>query len=66
MILVMAVLFKVTQENAYVGFGLWFSLAIMFMIHTLNEVDCEDVEFERDMLRTKKGRQKYYYLINSQ
>ena len=65
-ILLMMVLFKITQDNAYIGFGLWLFMAVTFMTYTINSVDCEDVEFERELLKTPEGRRRYYEIINSQ
>ena len=65
-VMLIAVLLKIGQDNAYIGFGAWLFLALAFMIYTTNSVDCEDIEYERKMLRTSKGRRQYYRMINSQ
>ena len=65
-IMIIAVIFKVSQDNLYVGFGIYMFMAVAFMIYTINAVECDDVEYQRKMLRTKEGRKKYYYIINSQ
>jgi hypothetical protein len=63
--MLIAVLLKITQENAYIGFGLYLLLSVSFMIYTINIVDCEELEFQRKMLKTPKSRKKYYYMLNS-
>jgi hypothetical protein len=65
-IMILVVLLKVTQDNPYVGFGIWMVLAVSFLVYTVNMIDCDDVEYEQHMLKTKEGRRKYYYLINAQ
>ena len=65
-VMIMTVIFKVTQDNAYIGFSILTTLALMFMVHTNNIVDYDDVRFERDMLKTPEGRQRYYNIIYSQ
>lgn len=65
-IIMIIVLLKITEDNAYIGFGLWLFLAVTFMIYTINNIDCKDVNFERKMLSTADGRRKYYKLINAQ
>ena len=65
-IMLMTVIFKVTQDNAYIGFSILVTLALMFMVHTNNIVDYDDVRFERDMLKTPEGRWRYYNMIYSQ
>ena len=65
-VMVMAVIFKVSQDNVYIGFSVLATLALMFIVHTNNIVDYDDVQFERDMLKTPEGRQRYYDIIYSQ
>ena len=65
-VLIIAVMLRVTQDNPYVGFGLWFFLMLAFMIYTINSVDCEDVELEREILMSPEKRRQYYYMINAQ
>jgi len=55
----------VSQDNAYVGFGIYLFLSVAFMIYTINAVDCEEVEFERRMLKSPRMRKKYYYMLNA-
>jgi len=64
-IILIAVLFRLSQQNVYIGFGIYLSLVIVFMMYTVNNVDHEEIEFEREMLRTPNNRRKYYTLINS-
>lgn len=59
----MAVLLKVTQDNAYIGFSLYLFLAVAFMLFTINSVDCEDIEYERKLLKRLKARKKYYHMV---
>jgi len=61
----MVVLLRVGQENPYVGFSLYLFLAVSFVLYANNAVECEDIEFERNMLKTPEGRRRYYKLINS-
>ena len=64
-VLLIAVLLKITQDNAYVGFGIYLLLSVSFMIYTINDVDCDEIEFERKMLRSPSTRKKYYYMLNT-
>jgi hypothetical protein len=68
-VVLMAVLLKVTQENAYIGFGIYLFLAVAFMIYTINTVntlDCDETtKIEREMLRSPSSRRKFYYMLNS-
>lgn len=64
-VLLIAVLLKITQDNAYVGFGVYLFLSVAFMIYTINDVDCEEIEFERKMLRSPATRKRYYYMLNT-
>jgi len=61
---------KITQDNAYIGFGLYLFLFVSFLIYTINTVntiDCnETTSIERKILRSPSARRKYYYMINSQ
>lgn len=63
-ILVMAVILTVTQNNPYIGFAIWIFLVTTFMAYTINVVDHDDIKYERDMLKTNEGRRKYF-LLNS-
>lgn len=65
-IVLMCIIFKVSQYNVYIGFGIYLFLAASFMAYTSNTVDQEYNDYERELLRTKEGRDKYYYIINSQ
>lgn len=65
-IMLLAVIFKISQDNPYIGFGIWLFMAVTFMAYTINSVDYEDVKYERELLRTIEGRRKYYHIINSQ
>ena len=67
-VVLIAVILKATQDNAYIGFGLYLFLIVAFMIHTINTVniiECDDTEFERKMLKTPESRKQYYYMLNS-
>jgi hypothetical protein len=61
----MIVLLRVGQENPYVGFGLYLFITVSFVMYTNNMAECEDLKFERNMLKTPEGRRRYYELINS-
>ena len=65
-LLLMTVIFKITQDNAYIGFSILIALAFMFIVYANNVVDYDDVRFERDMLKTPEGRWRYYNIIHSQ
>ena len=66
-VVLIAVLLKVTQDNAYVGFGIYLFLTVSFMIYTINTVnatDCdENTDFERKKLRTPYSRQNHYHML---
>lgn len=64
-VMIMIVLLRVGQENPYVGFSLYLFLTVSFVIYTNNIVECEDLKFERKMLKTPEGRRIYYDMINS-
>jgi len=68
-VLIIAVLLKVTQENAYIGFGLYLFLFVSFMIYTIDIVnatdDCDNVHIERKLLRSPASRKKFYYMLNA-
>ena len=64
-IMILIVLFRVGQENPYVGFGLYMFIAVSFVLYSNNMVESEELEFEREMLKTPEGRRTYYELINS-
>lgn len=65
LIMIICIIFKIGQDNVYIGFGLWLTIVLFFVTYTLNSVDKEDIEYERKMLKTREGRKKLYYLINS-
>jgi hypothetical protein len=65
-IIFLAVLLKITQQNAYVSFGILMFLILTFMIYTIDTIDQEDTQQKRDMLKTIAGRMRYYSIINSQ
>lgn len=69
-VVLIAVLLKVTQENAYIGFGIYLFLSVVFMIYTVNTVnmtDCDEkIDLERKMLRSPSSRKKYFNMLNSQ
>jgi hypothetical protein len=53
-LLIIASLLKIAQENAYISFGIYLLIYVTFMIYTINSVDCEDIDYknkkESDML----------------
>lgn len=65
-VMIMIVLLTVGQKNPYMGFSLYLVLAMSFVFYTNNLVECEDLEYEREMLKTPEGRQKYYRILNAQ
>jgi hypothetical protein len=65
LIMIMIVLLRVGQDNPYIGFSLYLFLSVSFVLYTNNVVECEDLKFEREMLKTPEGRRRYYELINS-
>lgn len=64
-VMILIVLLRVGQENPYVGFGLYLFLVVSFVLYTNNMVECDDLRFERKMLRTPEGRKRYLEIINS-
>lgn len=64
-IMIIAVIFKVSQENIHIGFGIYLFMAVSFMFYTINSIECDDVKYQRKLLRTKEGRLLYYNIINS-
>ena len=64
-LLIILVLFKVSQTNPQMGFGIYLLLAIGFTIYTIDTVDKEDVEHERNLLRSTKQRRLFFQTINS-
>jgi len=65
-LMIMTVIFKVTQDNSYIGFSILLTLSFMFVVYANNIVEYDDVQFERDMLKTPEGRWKYYNIIYTQ
>jgi hypothetical protein len=65
-LLMIAILIELARQNAYIGFGVYLFIVLLFAVFTINEIDKEDIEFERRMLRNKRNRRLYYNLINSQ
>ena len=65
-VLLCMVIFKIGQDNPQLSFGLWLFIALSFMFYTINSVDCEQIEIERELLKTPQGRRQYYRIINSQ
>jgi hypothetical protein len=43
-LLIIASLLKIAQENAYISFGIYLLIYVTFMIYTINSVDCEDID----------------------
>jgi hypothetical protein len=64
-VMILIVLMRTSQDNAYIGFSLWIFMSVSFMIYTINSVDCEDIKKERKLLKTAHGRRQYYHRINS-
>lgn len=63
--LLVAVLLKITQTDPYVGFGLYLTLGVSFMVYSLNRVDCEDLEERNRLLKNPDTARYYYQVINS-
>lgn len=63
---VITAIFRVSQDNPYVGFGILLTFALMFAIYTIDMVEHEDIIFERNLLKTPDGRKIYYDIIHSQ
>jgi hypothetical protein len=62
----MTFIFRVAQDNSYIGFSVLVTFAFMFVVYTNNMIDVEDVRYKRDMLKTPEGRWRYYNIIHSQ
>ena len=54
--MIMAVLLKVAQRDAYIGFGIWMVLVVSFMMYSNYVVDCDDIEFK---LKSKNKEKQY-------
>lgn len=64
-IILIAVFIRISQKNVYIGFALYSSIILIFILYTINSVDHEEIELEREMLRTPYNRRRYYTIINS-
>ena len=64
-IIIILILLKVGQQNPYIGFGLYLALVVSFTVYTNSQVEHDDLEFVKEMLKTPEGRRKYYKIINS-
>ena len=63
-VVLIAVLLKITQSDPYVGFGLYMVLATAYMIYAINMVDCEEIEERKRLLDDPETAGKYYHSIN--
>jgi hypothetical protein len=61
------VIFKPSQDNPYLGFGMYLLLLVGFMMYANNKVECDE-ELEYEYRKNSRIRMKddYYYLINFQ
>lgn len=64
--MIVIVLIRITLDNPYIGFSLYLFMTVGFMIYTNNNIECDAVKEQRNMLKTPVGRKKYYDIINSQ
>jgi hypothetical protein len=60
-----AILFKITQENVYAGFGITLIFVLSFMIRTFRDIDNDDIKMKKQKMLTPEGRKKYYQHIDS-
>ena len=58
-ILIIAVVLKVSQDDPYIGFGIWTLLTIAFFVYALNRVDQDDLDFKKRMKYAPKNRKKW-------
>ncbi len=63
-ILIIVLLLKVTQNDPYIGLGMWLFLAAVVLIHIFSDINRTKIEDERKLLKTCKGRRLYYHSIN--
>ena len=65
-IIIIAILLKVTQNNPYIGLGMWIFLATVLLIHVFNDINRVNIEDERKLLKTHTGRRIYYNAITEE
>ncbi|VBB18856.1 hypothetical protein YASMINEVIRUS_1388 [Yasminevirus sp. GU-2018] len=41
MVMLLLVILKVSQEDPYLGFGIYLTLSVGFMLFTVNEIECD-------------------------
>lgn len=63
-VVLIAVLLKITQSDPYVGFGLYMVLATAYMIYAINMVDCDEIEERKKLVNDPSTASKYYHSIN--
>lgn len=65
MVVLLAVIFKVSQNNPYLGFGIYFGLSVTFMIYSLNSVACDKNLSTINKQMRKIKRKRHAYIVNS-
>lgn len=65
-IMILVVIMKISQDNPYVGFGMYFFLSVGFMYYTINIVDRDEEELRAKRRKSAAIYDNYYYTINSQ
>jgi hypothetical protein len=59
--MIIAVLLKIAQDNAYIGFGLYLLMYVSFMIYTMNMIDCDELNrAQADDTDVKKLKKPIY------
>jgi hypothetical protein len=65
-VMLLIVIVKVSQDNPYIGFGMYFALSAGFMIYTLNIVDKDEIELRIKKSKIRGRSHDKYDIINSQ
>ena len=55
-VILIAILLKIAQKNAYISFGIYLFTAICFFVYTINIVDTEEVVIKK---------KRFYNIVNS-
>ena len=64
-VLLIGALLKISQDNAYMGFGIYLFLFIVFMIYTIDTIDSDALDFQKNMSNSPKKSKIYYYALNT-
>ena len=64
-VMLLVVITKVSQDNPYIGFGIYFALYVGFMIYTLNIVDKSESNLRISKQKIKSNYDAYFSKINT-